>query len=276
MRAVAPSDAAVTRERANSSIANRKPSKEDPVGDRFVLFSAFLILSAPIAAAADEASLPAGATVLHLAASAERVLPRDEVVAVLRAEATGKVLVDVEAEVNRRMAAALEEAKKSPAIKIETPSTSVYAERSSGSGGSSGRGSTEGIVGWTAVETLRLQSKDFAAALALIGKLEGRQLAVNSVTFTVSPDAVAGVQAPLTSEALERLRARAEAVAADLGLAVDHIKTVTVGNAATPQPQPQPRIAFQAASAMPPPAVEPGEAPVSVVVDADVVLRPKH
>jgi predicted secreted protein len=225
-----------------------------------------LILAVPTAAAAaDDSAPPAGATVLHLTERAERVLPRDEVVAVLRVETTGKTPREVQAEVNGRMATALDEAKKSSGVGADTPSMNVYETRDA----------KKGTV-WTASQSLRLQSKDFGSALALVGKLEEQGLAVSSLTFDVSPEALAGVQDALTAEALRRIRGRAEAVASDLGLAVDHMKSVVVGNAAAPGPQPRAMMADVASAVMPPPAAEPGEAPVSVSVNAEIVLAPKH
>ena len=231
---------------------------------RLSVASILMILAAPIQAAADDSALPAGATILHLTERADRMLPRDEIVAVLRVETTGKAPREVQGEVNRRMAAALAEAKKAAAVKIETPSMNAYETRDP----------KKGTV-WTASQSLRLQSKDFGATLSLVGTLEDQGLAVASLTFEVSPEALAGVQDGLTAEALKQVRARAEAIATDLGLAVDHVKTVIVGNAAAPGPQPRAMMAG-APAAMPPPAAEPGEAPASIVVDAEIVLVPKH
>jgi predicted secreted protein len=263
-------DVEPSRQIGTASDALRIISRHDHRGAamsrRLSIASVLLLLTVPFEAVADEAGLPAGATVLHLAERAERILPRDEVVAVLRVEMTGKTPPEVQAEVNRRMAAALEEAKKLATIRIETPSMSVYAIRDPKNG-----------TMWTASESLQLRSKDFAAALALVGKLEDQGLAVSSLSFSISSDALTGVQDALTAEALQRLRTRAAAVAADLALAVDHIRTVTVGDAAAPGPQPRIMMAARAeAGASPPPAAEPGEAPVSVVVNAEVVLAPKH
>jgi uncharacterized protein len=240
---------------------------------RLVLVSLVSTLGAPVALAADAPSLPRGATVIHLVERAERLLPRDEIVAALRVEATGNTPLDVQSEVNRRMAVALDQAKRAPAIKIETPSMNVYSSRNSNV--SSSGNSKDSTVAWTATESLALRSKDIAAALGLVGTLESQQLAVTSLAFTVSPEVLAGVQDPLTAEALQRLRARADAVAGDLGLVVDHLQTVTIGNAEPPGVQPA-MLRARASAEFAPPAAEPGETAVSVIVDADVVLVRKH
>jgi predicted secreted protein len=233
--------------------------------NRLSTASALLLLIAPIAAAAaDDPARPTGATVLHLSEHADRVLPRDEIVALLSVDAKGKTPLEVETEVDRRMAAALDEAKKSPAIQFDTPALDVSPDR----GATYSESSSRGAVSWTAMESLELRSTEFAPILALVGKLEEQQLAFTSLSFTVSRQVLAGVQDPLTAEALQRLRARAEAVAADLGMAVDHIEDLVIGDAA----------AATGGSYAPEavPAAKAGQAAVRVVVSAQVVLHPKR
>jgi predicted secreted protein len=240
--------------------------------NRLSIASALLLSIAPIAAAAtDKPARPPGATLLHLSEHADRVLPQDEIVALLRIEATGKTPLEVETEVNRRTAAALDEARKSPAIQFDIPAMNVRANRDSKF--SSGSGSSAGS--WTATQSIQLRSKEFTPALALVGKLEEQQLAVASLTFTFSRETLAAVQDPLTAEALHRLSTRAEAVAADLGMAVDHVEDLVVGDAAATGSRPSILVAGSYATEATP-AVEAGRAPVTVIVTAEVVLRPKH
>lgn len=235
---------------------------------RTVLVLAALLSSLPLASslAADEPQPPADVTVLHLTEQAERQVPRDELQLTLRIETTAKTPREAEAEANRKMAAALEETKKVAAVKAETPAMNVFEIRE-----------TNKPPVWKASETLELRSKDFDAALALLGKLEDQGLLVSALNFRVSPEALKGVEDSLTAEALKRLRARAETVAADLGLAVDHVRTISVGNPG--EPGPRPLMTFtgaRAAAAMAPPVAEAGEAPVGVAVTAEVWLAPKR
>jgi predicted secreted protein len=241
--------------------------------NRLSIVTAFLPLMAPIAAAAaDKPARPPGATILRLSEHADRVLPQDEIVALLRVGATGKTPLEVEAEVNHRMAAALAEAKKSPAMRFGAQATNVGANR----GGSSygyGSGSSSSAVSWTATQSIELRSRDFAPMLALLGKLEEQRLALTSLAFAVSREALAAVQDPLAGEALQRLRARADAVAAELGMTVDHIEDLVVGDAAaTGSPHPT-LVAYAPGTTL---AADAGQAPMSVVVSAQLVLRPKR
>jgi predicted secreted protein len=129
---------------------------------------------------------------------------------------------------------------------------------------------------WQATETLRLRSKDFAAQLALLGKLEDQGLLVSAMNFDVSRGALKGVEDTLTTEALKRLRDRADAVAGTMGLAVDHVRSVSIGDAAEPGPHPVFYAAARERAASPPPAAEAGDAPVSVTVNAEIWLMPKR
>lgn len=236
------------------------------MSNRIVLALAALLWAAPFAAAgaADEAQPPAAATILHLSERAERQMPRDELELMLRVETTAKTPRDAQPEANRRMAAALDEAKKVATVSVDTPAMNVFESREK-----------DKPPVWKATETLRLRSKDFAAALALLGRIEDQGLLVSALNFTVSRDALKGVEDALTGEALKRLRARAEAIAAAMGLAVDHVRTVSLSDAAEPGPRPM-FYARQSAAAMPPPAAEAGEAPASVMVSAEVWLMPKR
>lgn len=234
---------------------------------RIALAFATLLSALPAAVcAADEPQPPAAATIVHLSERAERQVPRDELVLLLRVEATAKTARDAQAEINRRMPAALDEAKKVAAVKAETPAMNVYEVRE-----------PKKPPSWQATETLQLRSKDFAAALALLGKLEEQGLLVSSLSFEVSRDALKGIDDALTAEALKRLRARAEAIAADMGLVVDHVRTVSVGDAGEPGPRPYERYAIaRNRTPMQTPAAEAGEAAVSVAVNAEVWLMPKR
>jgi len=231
----------------------------------FVL-AALMSALAVVAHAADEPQPPAAATIIHLSERAQRETPRDQLVLLLRAEATSKSPRDAQADVNRRMTAALDEVRKVAAVHADTPSMNVFEAREGNK-----------PTGWRASESLRLRSKDFAAALTLLGTLEEQGLLVTTMSFDVSPDALKSVEDGLTAEALRRLRARADAVAADLGLAVDHLRSVQVGEAGTAGARPWSyAIMRQKGDAMSPPVGEAGDAPVEVTVSADVWLMPKR
>jgi predicted secreted protein len=164
------------------------------------------------------------------------------------------------------MPAALDAAKKVPTVKAETPAMNVFELREK-----------DKPPVWKAAETLQLRSKDFAAAFELLGKLEEQGLLVSAMNFDVSRETLKNVEDALTAEALKRLRERADTIAGDMGLAVDHVRSVQIGDAGEPGPRPfEYAMMRQRAAAMPPPAAEAGEAPVSVTVNAEIWLMPRR
>jgi hypothetical protein len=54
---------------------------------------------------------------------------------------------------------------------------------------------------------------------------------MTNMTFFLAPDTLQAVQSDLTKTALDALRARADEVANDLGMKIDHYQNINVGNA---------------------------------------------
>jgi uncharacterized protein len=207
-----------------------------------------------------------GTTVLHLTQTAQRQMKRDRVRAELRAEAVGSDPRHVEADINRLMAAALAQAKGVSGIAVETSGYSVYEENQ-----------TNAPSRWRGSQGLMLEGGDVGAILALVGDLQAKGLAMSGLGFELSPAAAREAEDELTSEALKRLRERAEKVAGDLQLSVVRLSDIRVGNAVGERPPPRPmmRSLAMSAPAAPPPVAEGGDATVDVTVQADIVLAPK-
>lgn len=206
------------------------------------------------------------ATVLHLTEHAERLVVRDRLRAILHVDATGADPAQVQAEVNRRLAAAVARAKAVPAVTTATAGYSVYQEQPKNK-----------PPQWHGTATLSLEAHDAPALLTLVGSLQQDGLALASLAYELTPEAAKAVEDVLTTEALGRLKARAERIAATLGLAVGRVREVTVGNAnGAPPPRPFALAGRAMAAEAPAPVAEPGEAPVSISLAADFVLVPKR
>jgi predicted secreted protein len=227
---------------------------------------AALLIAAPAAARAETppGEHDAGATVLRLSETAERQLRRDQLRFELRVEATASEPARLQAEVNRRMAAAFERAKALPSVKLETGGYALYEERPQNA-----------PPRWRGSQSLALVGREFGPLLQLAGELQGDGLAASGMSFRLSREAARGAEDELADEALKRLRERAERIAAGLGLAVLRIRDLHVGNAdgARPPP-PMPMRAMAAAAAPPPPVAEAGEATVQVTAEAEILLGP--
>ncbi|HZS82140.1 MAG TPA: SIMPL domain-containing protein [Stellaceae bacterium] len=231
---------------------------------RFVLPGAasLLLLAMAPAQAADSEAAP-GTTKLHLSQTAERMIPRDRIRVQLRAESVASDPTRVQAEVNKRMTAALDRARAVPGVRAETTGYSVFEEHQ-----------TNVASRWHGSQTLVLTGGDFAALLGLAGALQGDGLVMSNLTFELAPETARGAEDELTSEALTRLRQRAERIASDLRMKVVGLGELRVGNVIVNQPHPPIPYAMAEAKApaMPPPAAEAGEATVQVTVEADLRL----
>src|SRR5579863_6350531 len=202
------------------------------------------------------------ATILHLSETAERNVPRDRFRVALAAEATDPDAAKVQAEINRRMSTALPRIKSVSDVALETGGYSVYQDNPS-----------VGAQRWHGSESITLEAADFAKLLALVGSLQQGGLVIKGMAPELSREARQSVEDELTDVALERLRKRAERVAVGLGAKVDTYRDIHIGNAVTPQPLM--RVAKAAGEISSPamaPVAEPGEAPVSVTVQADIAL----
>ena len=221
---------------------------------------ALVVLAPALARAADEPGVE-----IHLMQQATRTMAPDRIRVELRIEAAGNDARQVQADVNRRVAAALAKAKEVAAVTAETGGYTVYPA------------DAKDHPRWHAVASFALTSSDFGAALALAGDLQAQDCLMSGVQFSLAPATLAATEDSLTATALADLRRRADAVAKDLGLAVDHYKTIEIGNAGGPFPvQPMMfRAAAVSASMAPPlPAAEPANVPVSLTVNAVIILAP--
>jgi predicted secreted protein len=229
---------------------------------------ALLLLSLPAAAAETAGATPRDATMLHLNEQARRQVPRDRLVAVLRIEGADADVARLQSDINQRLAAAVARAKAVAGVTLTTGGYYVYQDRPK-----------ERPAQWRGSASLTLDAKETAPLLALVGGLQQSGLVLSSLGYELSPEATRAVEDELTAEALARLRLRAQRVAQRLGLSVVRISDLHLGNAGGTPPVPRLFAAaapasMSAAAALP--VAEPGEATVSVAVEADIELRPKR
>lgn len=227
--------------------------------------AALILLVATAPAVAQEAMLPSNATVLHLTEAAERSVPRDRLRVELAAESSDPDAAKVQTEINRHMNAAMARVKAVPDITVETNGYNVYQDRPD-----------RGPMRWRGSQTIALTAKDFAALLTLVGALQQDGLVVKGLAPELSREARQSVEDELTDLALGRLQKRADRVAAGLGTKVERFRHLTVGNVAVPRPPLQAMMAAAPSSLSPaPPIAEPGEAVVSLSLDAEIMLAPR-
>ena len=102
------------------------------------------------------------------------------------------------------------------------------------------------LQGWRGRAEIRLESRDFEAASALIGKLQaGMQL--GGLNFSVSPEARRSAENELIAEAITAFKARAEIIKTALGGRGYKLQRLNVAQGYN---GPQPRLAMAAHGAM--------------------------
>lgn len=95
------------------------------------------------------------------------------------------------------------------------------------------------LQGWRGRAEIRLESRDFEAASALIGRLQsGMQL--GNLAFSVSPEARRSIENELITEAIGAFKARAEIIKAALSGRGYKLQRLNVANGYN---APQPRFA---------------------------------
>lgn len=208
-------------------------------------------------------------TAVHLDQQAQKVVPRDRLIAELRVEASGPDSRAVQDEINRRMGTALAKARKSAALTVQSGGYSVYREQPS-----------KGTEIWHANQSLSFASKDFDAVLKLSGELQGDGLIMSNLRFFLAPETLRAAQSELTAQALTALRERAGEVATDLGMGVAQYKELTIGNATEGfegrRPVMMAKGFSSSAAPIATPEAEGGDSTITLSVQAEVILAEKR
>lgn len=199
-------------------------------------------------------------TALHLSETAEVARAPDEVVAVLRAEARGASAAAVQEAVNRAMAQAAARAATVPGV---SAATGGYWTTRVQDGGT-----------WQASQQLTLRSGNGAALLELTGALQQQGLTLGGLNWTLRRDTQRAAREEAAQLALDAIRRRADAVAAQLGLVVVGLREVRID---APDRGPRPMMAMAAARAngAPPPVAVAEDIQVAATVEAVAILRPR-
>jgi predicted secreted protein len=224
-------------------------------------------LAAPFAAAQPPPSDP-GHTVVALAESAQREVPRDRLRVTLRIEQVGGDAARVQSEINRRMAAAIEKAKAQADVgrfRVETGGYWIYQERPQ-----------DAPPRWRGAQTLVLVGTDAAALLPLAGQIQQDGFLMSGMAWELARDTARRLEDELTAEALQRLRLRAELVAREMGMTLLRFGKVAIGNVGGERPPlPAPMREAMTARTAAPVAAEPSVELVQISVQAEILLKPR-
>jgi len=213
-------------------------------------------------------TVAAAETTLHLSETATVMVPPDELVATLRAEATNRNAAEAQKTVNTAMQAAVTRAKQVAGVTVATGGYGVWRV---------GPDQADKTERWHASQALTLKSHDGAALLTLAGALQQSGLVVGNLGWHLSRDAERKAHQEATKQALAALRGRIDDAASLLGLRFEQFKNVRLDGT---HPQPMFRTApapmAMAAAAAPPPTAVAEDVPVSATADVDAILQPRQ
>jgi len=221
----------------------------------FLAFLGSLLAGAP-AIAQDK-------VILQLGESAERVVTQDRIRAHLRVELGANDPRTLQGQVNQKMAAALDRARTVAAVKAETQGYYVYEDKTLKRG-----------QRWWGSQSLTLTSFDSAALLALVGQLQEDGLLVGGLGYELAPETRRKIERELVPDAIQRIRETAATVAKSLDLPKVEIVKIRLGESPS-APIPRfggPVMAMAERAAVAPPVAEPGEATVTVRIEAEVAI----
>lgn len=227
----------------------------------WLTFAALLPLATPAFAA--EPRQP-HYNVVELRAEAQREVQNDLLSAALYVEMNDANPAALAGAVNKSVNEALRVAKGYQGVKAHSGSNQVYPVYSK----------NNTLQGWRARAEIRLESRDFEAASALIGKLQATmQLA--SLNFSVAPESRKTVEDELMVEAIKAFKARAEIAKGALGGRDYRLLHV---NVASGYSGPQPRFALAratSASEAAAPSFEAGTSQITVTASGSIEVVDK-
>lgn len=217
------------------------------------------LIPAPGALAADAA--PPRYNTVTLQADVQREVQNDLLSATLFVEANDATPAAVANAVNRSVNEALRVAKEYKAVRVRSGNNQTYPVYSK----------ANQLQGWRGRGEIGLESRDFEAASALIGRLQSTmQLA--GMQFTVAQESRRAVENELITEAIAAFKARAEIARAALGGRGYELQNLNVSSNRPMPPQPYMAMRAQAAQEVASPNLEGGISVITVSANGSVEI----
>jgi len=225
---------------------------------------AALAFALPGFAFAQQLAEPPRYNTVDLQADAQREIANDMMNAVLFAEMNDPDPARLANALNRSINDGIAAAKGYQSVRLRTGAVQTFPvyDRS------------QRLTGWRGRAEIRIDSKDFQAASALIAKLQAA-LQLGGVGFSVSPELRRQTQDELMAEAISAFRARAEVVRKSLDGRSYKIRRMSINPVGIPGPRPQFSLAraAQAQEAVTAPQFEGGTSQISVAVSGSVEVE---
>lgn len=223
------------------------------------LFAAALMISPILGVSAEESR---GYDQITLSTSTETQVPRDILIAHLFARSEGPSLDAGTAEVNRAITAALETARKTPEVSVQTQEYQTEPSYQN-----------QKPSGWVVQQWIRLESRQPERLARLLGELQ-KTLKLGGIDYAVAPETRKAAEDRLISEGLKAFQSRAERVTHDLGRNRYRIVKMDVGSNPPPFRSGRPILRAMSAEAAPAPQIEAGETSLSMTIQGTIELQP--
>lgn len=226
-------------------------------------FEAITVLAAlaalPVDASAAESFQPRYNAV-EFQAEAQREVQNDLLNATLYVELNDANAAALANAINTRVNDALRIAKEYKEVRVRSGDNRTYPVYSKGNA----------LQGWRGRAEIRIESRDFAAASALIGKLQA-SMQLAGISFSVAPETRRAVDDQLTVEAIAAFKARAEVLKGALGGKSYKLVRLAVGGGYQP-PQPRFAVARAQVAEVAAPDLEGGVSQIRVTVNGSIEI----
>lgn len=223
------------------------------------LLAAVLMISPTLGVSAEEAR---GYDQITLSTSTETQVPRDILIAHLYARSEGPSLETGTAEVNRAITAALETARKSTEVSVQTQNYQTEPSYQN-----------QKPSGWIVQQWIRLESRQPERLARLVGELQ-KTLKLGGLDYAVAPETQKSAEDHLISEGLKAFQNRAERVTHDLGRNRYRIIKMDVGSNPPPFRSGRPMLRAMSSEGAPAPQIEAGETTLTMTIQGTIELQP--
>lgn len=209
-------------------------------------------------------------THLNLSVSESTEVEEDLLIVNLRFETEGKTSQDVQKEINKKMESALAEVKKQSKISVSTENYSVYQYSPC-----THKGEKSQTI-WKGGQSIQLKGNNFMEILKTTGILQSMGLAVNGLSYVVSPELSEETRDSLMEKSVEKLLNKAKRVAKVLGK--DDIKVLNINvdsNSYYPSPilMRSSDMMVKNIGAESVPVASPGQSRISTTVSANILIK---
>ena len=223
------------------------------------LIAATIIVTPSLGFSAEETH---GYDQITLTTTTETQVPRDILIAHLYARSEGPGLEAGTTEVNRQISAALEVARKTSEVSVQTQEYQTEPSYQN-----------QKPSGWVVQQWIRLESRQPERLARLLGELQ-KTLKLSGIDYAVAPETRKSSEDRLISEGLKAFQNRAERVTHDLGRSRYRIVKIDVGSNPPPYRNGRPMLRAMAAEASPAPSIEAGETTLTVTIQGTIELQP--